>query len=54
MNIVLISNITPTPDNYKAASALSYHLIKYRPDDVEIEVYSFNSNSVNIDRVKKI
>ena len=54
MKIVLISNITPTLDNYKAASALSYHLIKYRPDDVEIEVYSFNSNSVNIDRVKKI
>ena len=47
MKIILISNITPTPDNYKAASALSYHLIKYRPDDVEMEAYIFNENHVS-------
>lgn len=47
MKIVLISNITPTPDNYKAASALSYHLIKYRPDNVEIQAYIFNENHVS-------
>ena len=46
MKIVFISNIFPTPDNYKAASALSYHLLKYRPKDVEIISYSFNANQV--------
>lgn len=54
MNIILISNITPTPDNYRAASALSYHLLKYRPSDVEIEVYSFNSNGVENNRIRDI
>lgn len=54
MNIILISNIVPTPNNYNAASALSYHLIKYRPEDIKIEVYSFNSNDVNISWLKKI
>jgi glycosyltransferase involved in cell wall biosynthesis len=54
MKISLITNITPTPDNYRAASALSFHLIKYRPSDVEIEVYSFNSNGVESDRISDI
>jgi hypothetical protein len=54
MNVILISNITPTPDNYRAASALSYHLLKYRPSDVEIEVYSFNSNGVENNRIRDI
>jgi hypothetical protein len=31
MKVVYISNITPTPDNYKAGSAHPYHLLKYRP-----------------------
>jgi hypothetical protein len=54
MNYILITNITPTSDNCRAASALSYHLIKYRPLNVEIEVYSFNSNGVDVDQIKEI
>lgn len=46
MRIVLISNLMPTPDNYKAASALSYHLLKYRPDHIDVICYSFNANQV--------
>lgn len=46
MRIVLISNLMPTPDNYKAASALSYHLLKFRPEDIDVICYSFNANSV--------
>jgi glycosyltransferase involved in cell wall biosynthesis len=44
----------PTPDNYRAGSAHPYHLIKYRPDDVEIEAYIFNSNGVRQDRIDQI
>ena len=54
MNYILITNITPTSDNCRAASALSYHLIKYRPSDVEIEIYSFNSNGVESNCIKDI
>jgi hypothetical protein len=54
MNIVLITGVTPTVDNYRAASALSYHLIKYRPSDVDLDVYSFNSNSLCVERIKEI
>ena len=54
MKIILISNVMPTPDNYRAGSAHPYHLIKYRPDDVEIEMYSFNANRVNQDNIERI
>ena len=46
MKIILITYVTPTPDNFKAASALSFHLCKYRPANVELEIYSFNGNNV--------
>lgn len=49
MKILLISLSTPTPFNCGAASALPYHLAKYRPDDVDLEIYSFNINHVRDD-----
>lgn len=44
MRVALITLHTPTATNYGGASALPYHLIKYRPGDVEVEVWSFNIN----------
>lgn len=46
MKIILITYVTPTPDNFNAASALSFHLCKYRPANIELEIYSFNGNNV--------
>ncbi len=42
--VALITLHTPTVTNYCGASALPYHLIKYRPQDVELQVWSFNYN----------
>lgn len=44
--ITLISLSTPTPFNCGAASALPYHLAKYRGQDVELEIFSFNINNI--------
>jgi hypothetical protein len=54
MKVVYITNITPTPDNYKAASALPYHILKYRPAGVEIEAYFFNRNGVSGEKIREI
>ncbi|MDY6207023.1 MAG: glycosyltransferase [Prevotella sp.] len=54
MRIVLITTVTPTPDNYRAASALPYHLLKYRSKKINVIVYSFNSNCVDDKRRKEI
>lgn len=47
MRIALISLSTPTKENYRAASALPYHLIKGLADHNEIRIYSFNINEVS-------
>ena len=46
MKIAAITILTPYRENYKGTSALPYHLMVHRPDDVEIEIYSFNNNPV--------
>lgn len=52
--IVSVTLVTPTEDNYKAASALPYHLIKYRPKDIKMVVYTFNLNGVSDQRITSI
>lgn len=52
MKISLISLSTPTPFNSGAASALPYHLAKYRDDGVELEIYSFNINHIGKDMIE--
>lgn len=42
--IALITLHTPTPDNFRAASALPYHLSAFRPKTAELEIWSFNLN----------
>ncbi len=44
MRVALISLHTPTATNCRGASALPYHLLAYRPKDVEVDVWSFNLN----------
>lgn len=46
MKIALISLVTPTPENCRAASALPFHLAKFRAADVDLRIWSFNSNQV--------
>lgn len=52
-NIALISLHTPTVNNYRGASALPYHLMLFRPEDVDIEVWSFNINDCGAEQIKK-
>lgn len=52
MRIALITLHTPTPTNYGGASALPYHLLAFRPKDVEVEVWSFNLNSCDETRIR--
>jgi len=49
--VALITLHTPTSTNFGGASALPYHLMKYRPNDVELEVWSFNTNGCDAVRI---
>lgn len=52
LHIALITLHTPTATNYGGASALPYHLLAFKPKDVEVEVWSFNLNSCDDVRLK--
>lgn len=51
MRIALITLHTPTATNCRGASALPFHLMKFRPQDVEMEVWSYNSNGCNTEQI---
>lgn len=57
--IVVISLSTPTFNNVRAASALSYHLIKGNREmedlkKIDFEIFSFNINKIGVDDVHRI
>lgn len=56
MKLTLISLSTPTFNNYRAASALPYHLISSvkKSFSASVEVYSYNINELNIAQVEQV
>lgn len=46
MKLVLISIITPYRENIRGTSALAYHILKERPRDIKVVLYTFNSNKL--------
>ena len=50
-HIALITLHTPTPTNFHGASALPFHLIAFRPENVDMEVWSFNLNGCGIKQI---
>ena len=53
MRLALITLHTPTETNLRGASALPYHLLAFRPKDVEVEIWSFNLNRCSEEQVKR-
>lgn len=54
MKIVLITINTPASTNQGGTSALPYHLLIKRPEDVEIVVYSFNYNKISEKKISEV
>lgn len=53
MKIQLITLVTPTYNNVRAASALPYHLIKGYGRQAEFEIYSYNINNIDSKGITK-
>ena len=54
MRITAITILTPYKENFRGTSALPYHLMVHRPEDVEIEIYSFNNNNLPSEKIKEV
>lgn len=53
MRIALISNMTPAAENVRGTSALPFHLLVHRPEDVEVDVYSLDYNRLSPEKIKE-
>lgn len=51
MKIALITLHTPTATNFRGASALPYHLAKFRDKSIEMEVWTFNNNECSQEQI---
>ena len=51
MKVIYISNMAPASDNIGGTSALPYHLMVHRSDDVEVEVFTFNTNGLTAEKI---
>ncbi len=54
MRIVEVTLLTPTAENYRGATALGYHLAKYRSSDIVLHIFTFNYNGVSQQRIAAI
>ena len=54
MRITAITILTPYKENFRGTSALPYHLMVHRPDDVEIEIYSFDNNHLPANKIREV
>ena len=51
MKVILITTITPAAENIRGTSALSYHLLVRRDEDIDVEIYSFNLNRLPEEKI---
>ena len=52
MKIVEITPITPWKENRVGTSALQYHLLAGRPNDIDVDVWTFNYNDLSHDEMR--
>ncbi len=53
MKICLLTNITPYKENYRGTTALPYHLMKCRPEGIEINIYSYDTNHLPVEKIRE-
>lgn len=54
MKVCMITTMTPTSENIRGTSALPYHLLAGRDDNISVEIYTFNNNSILDENMRKV
>ena len=54
MKTILITFVTPASENIRGTSALPYHLLKEREQNVDVRIYSFNSNGLLNEKIHEV
>ena len=53
MKIIMISVMTPAPENIRGTSALPYYILLGRDKKIEVELYSYNLNALSSSQILK-
>ena len=51
MKVVVVTALTPTPENRGGISALIYSLLRFRPRDIEVKIYTLNLNKIGSEEI---
>lgn len=54
MTITIITLNTPFKENIRGTTALAYHLLKGRADDIRVKVYTFNANQLTDAQIREV
>lgn len=54
MRILIISYFTPYKENIRGISALLYYLLKARPHDIKISLFSYNANKLDRTQIVEV
>ncbi len=54
MKIITISYFTPYKENIRGISALLYFILKARPQDIDVVLFSYNANKLNKIQIKAV
>ncbi len=54
MKIIVVTALTPTPENRGGISALLYSLLRFRSNGIELKVYTLNVNRISLEEQQEI
>lgn len=54
MKIITISYFTPYKENIRGISALLYFILKARPQDIDVVLFSYNANKLDKNQIKAV
>lgn len=54
MKIALLTSLTPTAENVRGASALPYHMMIERKENIDIDIYTFNYNDISESKIAEV
>uniref|UniRef100_A0AB33IN20 Spore protein YkvP/CgeB glycosyl transferase-like domain-containing protein n=1 Tax=Prevotella sp. GTC17253 TaxID=3236793 RepID=A0AB33IN20_9BACT len=54
MNLIAITLVAPASENIQGTSALPYHLLKNRANDIDLILYTFNSNHLSDSKISEV
>ena len=54
MKTILITFVTPAFENIRGTSALPYHLLKEREENIDVKIYSYNANRLSDAKIAEV